>query len=103
MSVTAYKRTISHTEEPRQIERRILASVTSKLENQFEAFDGASEKSQKLQTLADGLRDTLWENQRVWLAFKADLAEKDNGLTADLRAALISLSLWVESHTKAVL
>ena len=65
MSVTAYKRTISHTEDPRQIERRILASVTSKLENKFEAFDGAAEKSQKLQMLADGLRDTLWENQRV--------------------------------------
>ena len=103
MSVTAYKRTISHTEDPRQIERRILASVTSKLENKFEAFDGAAEKSQKLQMLADGLRDTLWENQRVWLTFKADLAEKDNGLTADLRAALISLALWVENHTKAVL
>ena len=100
MSVTAYKRTISHTEDPRQIERRILASVTSKLENKF---DGAAEKSQKLQMLADGLRDPLWENQRVWLTFKADLAEKDNGLTADLRAALISLALWVENHTKAVL
>ena len=29
MSVTAYKRTISLTEEPRQIERRILVGVTS--------------------------------------------------------------------------
>jgi len=46
---------------------------------------------------------SIWENQRVWLTFKADLAEKDNGLTADLRAALISLALWVENHTKAVL
>jgi|TARA_R110000787_G_scaffold79571_5_gene173888 flagellar biosynthesis activator protein FlaF len=103
MSVTAYKRTISHTEEPRQIERRILASVTSRLEVACEAFDSQQEKPERLRILADGLREILWENQRIWLTFKADLAEAENGLSAELRAALISLSLWVETHTKGVL
>ena len=103
MSITAYKRTISHTEDPRQIERRILASVTSRLESACEAFDSNQDKPERLKILADGLRDILWENQKIWLTFKADLVDAENGLTAELRAALISLSLWVENHTKGVL
>ena len=103
MSVAAYKRTISHTEAPRQIERRILARVTSELEEQFQAFDAAEGKLERLQILADGLRHTLWKNQKVWMAFKMDLMESDNGLNPDLRASLLSLSAWVEKHTQSVL
>jgi flagellar protein FlaF len=103
MSVAAYKRTISHTEAPRQIERRILARVTSELEEQFRAFDVAETKLERLQLLADGLRHTLWRNQQVWMTFKMDLAESDNGLNAELRASLLSLAVWVEKHTQSVL
>ncbi|MFT6676404.1 MAG: flagellar protein FlaF [Sulfitobacter sp.] len=103
MSVAAYKRTISHTEAPRQIERRILAQVTSELEQQFAAFDQAEENLERLQILADGLRHVLWKNQQVWATFKMDLMEKENNLTPDLRAALVSLAIWVEKHTQGVL
>ncbi|MGB7317134.1 MAG: flagellar biosynthesis regulator FlaF [Planktotalea sp.] len=103
MSVAAYKRTISHTEAPRQIERRILAQVTSKLEQQFEAFDGTDKKMERLQILSDGLRHVLWENQRVWMTFKMDLMEKENELSPNLRASLVSLAVWVEKHTQNVL
>jgi flagellar protein FlaF len=103
MSVTAYKRTISHTEAPRQIERRILAQVTSELEKQFQAFDNAERRLERLQLLADGLRHTLLKNQMVWATFKMDLTETENGLSPELKATIISLGLWVESHTQGVL
>jgi len=51
------------------------------------------------------LRDyPLGKIQRVLAGFSKPTSRKGQlGLTADLRAALISLLLWVESHTKAVL
>ena len=103
MSVAAYKRTISHTEAPRQIERRILAQVTSELEQQFEAFDSTERRIDRLQLLADGLRHTLWKNQMIWATFKMDLLEKDNALNPNLRAGLVSLAVWVENHTQSVM
>ncbi|MBM1635013.1 flagellar biosynthesis regulator FlaF [Sulfitobacter mediterraneus] len=103
MSVAAYKRTISHTEAPRQIERRILAQVTSELEQQFDAFDNAERKIDRLQVLADGLRHSLWRNQQVWATFKMDLMEKENNLSPELRASLVSLAIWVEGHTQSVM
>jgi flagellar protein FlaF len=39
----------------------------------------------------------------VWATFKMDLMEKENNLTPDLRAALVSLAIWVEKHTQGVL
>jgi flagellar protein FlaF len=103
MSVAAYKRTISHTEAPRQIERRILAQVTSDLEQWAEAFDGTDRKFERLQVLSDGLRHVLWKNQMVWMTFKMDLLEKENALSPELRASLVSLAVWVDSHTKGVM
>lgn len=103
MSVTAYKRTISHTEAPRQIERRILVQVTAELEKQFEDFDKADRRIERLEILANGLRHTVWKNQTVWMAFKSDLLEKENALPDSLRGALASLAVWVENHSQGVL
>ncbi|SFE85250.1 flagellar protein FlaF [Sulfitobacter brevis] len=103
MSVAAYKRTISHTEAPRQIERRLLAQVTSELEQQYRAFDEAEQRFDRLQLLADGLRHTLWKNQMIWMTFKMDLSSKDNKMTPDLRASLLSLAIWVDKHTQGVM
>ncbi len=103
MSVAAYKRTISHTEAPRQIERRLLAQVTSELEPQYRAFDEAEQRFDRLQLLADGLRHTLWKNQMIWMTFKMDLSSKDNKMTPDLRASLLSLAIWVDKHTQGVM
>jgi len=103
MHIAAYKRTISETEAPRQIERRILAQVTADMERNYLAYDQEQEKSEKLRLLADGLRDTLWRNEQVWMAFRADLAEVGNELNPQLRAGLLSLALWVERHTQGVM
>ncbi|WP_372886861.1 flagellar biosynthesis regulator FlaF [Shimia sp.] len=103
MTIAAYKRTISETESPRQIERRILAQVTAELERDYLKFDQAESKIEKLELLADGLRHSLWKNQQVWMAFKADLAEQGNAFDPQLKAALLSLALWVERHTQHVM
>lgn len=103
MSIAAYKRTISETESPRQIERRVLSSVTAEMESKYLAFDQAQSSAEKLSLLADGLRDTLWYNERIWMTMRNDLAETGNALSPDLKAGLISLALWVETHTQGVL
>ncbi len=103
MSIAAYKRTISETESPRHIERRVLSTVTAELESQYLAFDQAETSGEKLALLAEGLRETLWHNQRVWMTLRNDLAEPGNALSPDLKAGLLSLALWVETHTQGVL
>jgi flagellar protein FlaF len=103
MSITAYKRTIKQTESPRQIERRVFANVTAELEAQSVEFDVTEKSGDKLRILSAGLRDTLSYNQRIWQTIRSDLVNPANGLAPDLRAGLISLSLWVESHTNEVL
>jgi len=103
MGIAAYKRTISETESPRQIERRVLSRVTSDLERLASDYDSAEQGFEKLSILANGLRDALWQNQRVWQAFQRDLSSEGNSLSPDLRAGLISLSFWVDTHTRGVL
>lgn len=103
MSIAAYKRTISQTESPRQIERRVLSTVTAEMESKYLAFDQAETSGEKLALLADGLRDTLWYNERIWMTMRNDLVESANGLSPDLKAGLISLAIWVENHTQGVM
>lgn len=103
MSIAAYKRTISETESPRQIERRVLSRVTSELERFAPEFDAAEQGLDKLSILANGLRDALWQNQRVWQTLQHDLASEGNSLSPDLRAGLLSLAIWVDTHTRGVM
>jgi flagellar protein FlaF len=103
MSVAAYKRTISHTETPRGIERRVLAQVTAELETSYSAFDSSEGRFEKLEILGSGFRQVLWRNQQIWAAFKMDLLEEGNQLSPELRSSLISIAIWVEKHTQGVL
>lgn len=103
MSITAYKRTISQTENPRQIERRVISSVTAALEDQYLEFDQAEKPADRLRILSNGLRDTITRNQKVWQTLRLDLVQPGNGLSPDLKAGLISLATWVESHSIQVL
>jgi len=103
MSIAAYKRTIKESESPRQIERRILSRITGQLEQNARAFDEAQDSLTRLTLLADGLRESLSENQAVWGALKYDLADTENALPPELKAQLLSLALWVERQTGNVL
>lgn len=103
MTIAAYKRTISGTEAPRQIERRLLAQATAKLERHQANFDNADDGSAKLAILTSGLRDAVWNNILIWQTLKSDLAQPNNAFPAELKASLISLAIWVERHSQGVL
>lgn len=102
MSINAYRKTMAQTESPRQIERRLLSEATKQMRECI-AFDMLQDSEGKLEMLANGLRDAIWRNQQIWQALKVDLMSSDNSLSPALRGTLISLALWVERHSFAVL
>ncbi|MCU4654327.1 flagellar biosynthesis regulator FlaF [Roseibacterium sp. SDUM158016] len=103
MSVAAYKNNIRETENPRDIERRILLRIAGEMDRSASDYDHAQDQSERLRILSEGLRETLAENIMFWSALKLDLADPNNQLPPDLRAALISLALWVERQSNAVI
>ena len=103
MGLAAYKKTIRESETPRQIERRVLSRVTHDLQIHATAFDSSETKIERLNVLAGGLRDALFENQRIWGALRLDLAEPGNTMPDALKASLISIALWVDRQTTGLM
>lgn len=99
----AYKRTLAETETPRQIERRVMSRLTGEMERFQTQFDAAADPAARLALLSEGLREAIWENQRLWQNFVLDLSEPENALPGGLRASLISIGLWVERHSQLAL
>jgi flagellar protein FlaF len=103
MSVAAYRKTMKSVSTPREIERLLLSKYCAALSQDQEAFDRADSKAEKNAILASSLRDVLYDNARLWRLFKADLSSEGNQLPAQLRARLISIAIFVERQTRAVL
>ena len=103
MSLSAYRRTLKDTETPRQIERRILVRVTSDIAAHAERYDAAETRAERLGVLAEGLREALFDNVRLWSTLKTDVLSPGNQLPAELRGRLAGLAVFVERHTGAVL
>ena len=92
MSVTAYQRAQQTLETPRTAEYRLFAQVTAAL---LEAErDGAKD----IRRLVDAID---W-NRRLWSVLAADCSAEGNQLPNELRAQIISLSLWVSRYSSAV-
>ena len=89
---TAYKTNQNKTESPRDIEYRLLAQVTHALINARENPD----------LFGDRVKAILW-NRDVWSALRVDLSDPENQLPKQLRASLISISLWIEKETRNLL
>jgi len=103
MGIAVYKSIIRECETPRQMERRILTRITGALSKYAENYDGAISSEKRLEMLYSGLGECLVENQLFWRMLKNDVTSKDNSLTSDLKASLISLALWVERETNSVM
>ena len=103
MSIAAYRTTLRHTEDPRAIERRLIARVTGAIEQHAAAYDAATGPAARQSILAGGLSVALAENAAIWRALKHDLSEQGNRLPASLRAGLISIALWMERETVRIL
>ena len=93
MSIKAYQQTARRTENPRDIEYRLFAQVTSAL-----SAAQSADKTDIAQKI-----DALDWNRRVWSGLAMDCANPDNTLPAQLRASIISLSIFVGKHTSAVM
>lgn len=91
MSLNAYQRTLNTTEAPRNTEYRLFAEITRALMAEMER----------------GVKDThliaaVDRNRQLWIALAADCADEGNQLPKETRAAIISLSIWVQKYSREV-
>ena len=91
MSLKAYQQTQAATEDPRVTEYRLFGQVTGALLNAKEA--GA---------VGTPLVEAIDWNRRLWRTLAADCMDERNQLPQDLRAKIISLSLWVAKYSRSV-
>jgi len=92
MSLQAYQQASERAEQPRDSEYRLFGEVTRAL------MEAAERPADDFQARIKALD---W-NRRLWMTLAADCARPNNALGADLRAQIISLSMWVGRHTSAV-
>lgn len=92
MSIAAYHKTRATVESPRATEHRLFVQITAELMAAREA--GAT---------GTALMAVLYRNRELWTVLSDDCATKGNGLPPELRASIISLALWVDRHTSAVM
>ena len=95
----AYQQNQNATQNPRDIEYRLLGQVTAALVKADQHFSTANSNADHKKMLVDAV---LWNNN-VWSVFRVDLLDAGNQLPKELKAQLISLSLFVERETQAVM
>ncbi len=92
MSYQAYHKAQTSAETPSEVEYRLFAQVTNAL---------IAVKDQPVtnpQTIA-----ALDWNRRMWSVFSSDCGTKGNSLPDQLRAGIVSLSIWVSKHSSLVM
>jgi len=91
MSLNAYQRTLKNTEDPRNTEYRLFAEITRDLiaAQQRGGVDAA-------------MIEAIDRNRRLWIALATDCADENNRLPKETRAGIISLSIWVQKHSRNV-
>lgn len=97
-SYDAYNRTIKSTASPRDVEYRLLGQVTAAL---MKAKGQMEEAKNKPTTMAEVMDALNWNNQ-VWDTFVEDVGTEGNMLPRELRAAIVSLGIWVSRETGLV-
>jgi flagellar protein FlaF len=93
MSLQAYQQAATRAETPRETEYRLFAQVTRAL----------VEAAQCDPSDIRGRIDALDWNRRVWSTLGTACADSANALPPELRASIISLSIWVGKHTSLVI
>ena len=91
MSLAAYQRVRSIAEAPRATEYRLIGEISREMRTAWDAgMRGPS------------LMPALHRNREMWGTFAAACGAPGNQLPEPLRAAIISIALWVDRHTSAV-
>ncbi len=93
MSFKAYQNTVARAEPPRQTEYRLFGQVTRAL-MEAEKLDRGQIRERM---------DALDWNRRMWSMLGADCSSDANKLPENIRANIISLSIWVNKHTSLVM
>ncbi len=93
MSLQAYKTAATRAESPREMEYRLFGQVTRAL------VHASTVDRSDVQTRIDALD---W-NRRLWSALATDCSDPDNALNKPLRAQIISISLFVNRHSSAIM
>ncbi len=93
MSIQAYQNAARKTETPRQTEYRAFAVATRGL------IDASSLPDTEVGRRAEALA----ANRRLWSLLASDCAAQGNSLPQGLRAQIISLSMFVDRHSSAIL
>lgn len=91
MSLNAYQRTLKTTENPRNTEYRLFAEITRDLM-----------AAQARGVVDPGMVEALDRNRKLWIALATDCADDNNLLPKETRAAIISLSIWVQKYSRQV-
>lgn len=91
MSYNTYKQSQQKAETPRETEYRAFALATGRLIT-------AARENDPIKVC-----EAVQFNRELWTLLQADLADPGNMLPEALKANLISLSLWVQRHTSAVM
>ncbi len=97
-SYDAYNRAIKNTASPRDVEYRLLGQVTSALMKAQQRMTDARNTPTAMAEVMDALN---WNNQ-VWDTFVQDVGTEGNMLPRELRAAIVSLGIWVSRETGLV-
>ena len=93
MGLAAYQTAQRRAETPRELEYRLFGQVTHAL---LEA--------QKLPFTETAKRmDAIDWNRRVWSFMASDCMSTDNSLPEQLRASIVSISLWVGRYSSDVM
>ncbi len=93
MSLQAYQKASARAENPREMEYRLFGQVTRALMAAAEV--DVSDTATRI--------DALDWNRRLWSVLATDCADSANSLPIELRAQIISLSIWVNKHSSAVM
>jgi flagellar protein FlaF len=91
MTLKAYQNTQRNTEDPRSTEYRLFGQVTGALIDARR--DGKS---------GGPLAEAIDWNRQLWRTLAADCLDDRNQLPKEVRAHIVSLSLWIAKYSKQV-
>jgi flagellar protein FlaF len=91
MTHNAYKNAQVNTENPRSTEYRLFGQVT-----------GALIDAQKKNACGGPLAEAIDWNRKLWRVLATDCLDDRNQLPKEVRAQIVSLSLWVSKYSKQV-
>jgi len=92
MYVDVYKKATLTNDSPRTSEYRLFAEITGELQK---ANNADTPKTERIKV--------LFRNSQLWSALQADLTLPGNNLSNELKAGLISLSIWVGKFTSSAM